>query len=64
MTAMILPPAAGSTNSMALVSGLYISSVASEVQPVSRQAAKCGAKSRPFTVAPTNTAEGVYLFTS
>ena len=61
MTAIILPPAAGSTNSISPVSGLYIISVASEVQPVSSLAAKRGAKSLPFVVPPTNTAEGLYF---
>lgn len=64
MTAIILPPAAGSMNSMSPVSSLYTSTVASLVQPVSRRAAKWGAKSRPFTVAPTNTAEGRYFLQS
>lgn len=64
MTAMILPPAAGSTNSISVVSGLYINSVASDVQPVSRHAAKCGAKSLPFAVAPMNIAEGLYFLES
>ena len=39
-----LAAAAGSTNSISFVSGLYMSSVASEVQPVSSRAAKRGAK--------------------
>ena len=38
-----------------------MSSVASLVQPVSRRAAKRGAKSRPLVVPPTKTAEGLYL---
>lgn len=61
MTAIILPPTAGSTNSMSVVPGSQTSSVASEVQPVPRRAAKRGAKSRPLIVPPTMTAVGRYF---
>ena len=59
--AIILPPTAGSTNSMSVVPGSQTSSVASEVQPVPRRAAKRGAKSRPLIVPPTMTAVGRYF---
>ena len=61
MTAIILPPTAGSMNSISPVLGSYTSCVASEVQPVGRRQAKRGAKSRPKVVPPTMTALGSYL---
>ena len=64
MTAIILPPTAGSMNSMSVVFGSQTSSVASLVQPVGRRQAKRGAKSRPLIVPPTKTAVGRYFLHS